>query len=203
MERLSAVRPVRLTRPRVAGTICCVGRDDQLAGTRIRNADFEDETRAFLQLRLRLLLAILCPVFATLMAAIIVTENTLGRSLLGSAVSFVTDLPGLIITGGLVLTGTLYLLLRIKSLGYGALTALDAILLQCILVMPVVPYALYTADNLIICVVGLAIFIMTRAVLIPSTASRTFMLSMPAVLAILVISPILDVSPMSASPTSP
>ena len=62
-EHQTLIHPTRqLTRLRVAGTICRVGSDDQFAGTCIRNTGFEEETRAFLQLRL--LLAILCAVFA-------------------------------------------------------------------------------------------------------------------------------------------
>lgn len=160
-------------------------------GGRASSPGFDEETRAFLQGRLRMLTGALTVFTGILLAGFLAANISSSDDGLGSVVFGVLfEFPNALVAMLFGVSGGFYWLLRRRRLSAGLLVLVDGAFLQ-MLVLPVLGlYAyLHTFEfsGFPIVVPFLSFVILTRAVLIPSTARRTLMLSVPAAIGVLVI----------------
>ncbi len=150
---------------------------------------FDEEIRAFLQLRLRLLTGVLSLVLWTLIVAFVVSMGR-DRTLVAVVVEFATEFPNSILFYLGVVTSASWLLLRTRSLSDVWLTLVDGAVIEALIVMCLILYARehsFAWSGFAFVVPFLVLFILARAVLIPSSALRTLILSAPAPLGVLAI----------------
>jgi tRNA A-37 threonylcarbamoyl transferase component Bud32 len=160
--------------------------------TELSRPAFDDETRAFLQRRLNLLAGTLAIVTAVLLALFIVANATKPDSGPLARVVFHTlfEFPNALVTGLVVVSGGLWALLSSRRLSSPALAAADVLLLQALFAPCLVLFAAlhtFSFSGFPVVVPFLCLFILTRAVLVPSTAPRTLLLSSTAPLGVLAI----------------
>ncbi|MGD8328680.1 MAG: serine/threonine-protein kinase [Acidobacteriota bacterium] len=152
---------------------------------------FEEETRSFLQGRLRMLTGALAIFTAVLLAmfAVINVSNAEGNYL-GVLYHVVIELPNSMVTVLLLVAAGLHRLLERKRLSAPALVTLDALFVQTLVLPVLVLYAAlhtFSFSGFPVVVPFLCFVIMTRGVLVPSTAARTVLISAPASLGVLAI----------------
>ncbi len=153
---------------------------------------FDDETRAFLQRRLRLLagtLAIVTAVLLTLFVAANINSSE-GQHLSRVVFHTLFEFPNALVTGLVFLSGGLWALLTRRQLSSPILAAADVLLLQALFVPCLVLFAAlhtFSFSGFPVVVPFLCLFILARAVLVPSTAPRTLCLSITAPLGVLAI----------------
>ncbi len=165
--------------------------DPRSTPRRADNVGFDEETRAFLQGRLRMLTGALAVFTAVLLAAFAVANvvNADG-GYLWELLTTLFYTRNVTVTVLLAFAAVLYRTLERKRLSSAALVALDAIFLQA-LIWPVL--ALYAAFHTFsfsgfpVAVPFLCFVILTRGMLVPSTGRRTAVLSSPAPIGVLVI----------------
>ena len=153
---------------------------------------FDDETRAFLQRRLHLLAGTLAIVTAVLLASFIAANVSTPGSERLTRVVFHTlfEFPNALVTGLVIVSGGLWALLSHRQLSSPALAAADVLLLQVLIAPCLVLFAAlhtFSFSGFPVVVPFLCLFILTRAVLVPSTAPRTILLSATAPLGVLAI----------------
>jgi len=171
--------------------MCMHTSDPQSTLRRSGNVGFDEETRAFLQGRLRMLTGALAIFTAVLLASFLVANVSKAEGdYLGEVAGVLFVFPNAMVTLLLAFAAYLYSMLQRRRLSSGALVALDAVFVQT-LVLPVL--ALYAAvhtfsfSGFSVAVPFLCFVILTRGVLVPSTAWRTVALSAPAPLSVLAI----------------
>jgi len=168
--------------------------ESQDPGSTPRRSDavgFAEETRAFLQGRLRMLTGALA-IFTAVLLMMFALLNL--RSADGDYLNVLLEVvvlpPNSMVTFLALLAAGLHKLLERRRLSSTALVILDALFVQ-VLVIPVL--ALYAAVHTFsftgfpVVVPFLCFVIMTRGLLVPSTAMRTVLLSSPASLGVLAI----------------
>jgi serine/threonine-protein kinase len=151
---------------------------------------FDEETRAFLQSRLHMLTGALAIFTTVLLGAFLITNLVAADDRLAAITETLFELPNAMVTALAVIAAGLYRLLHRRRLAEGPLAALDGIFME-VLIFPVL--ALYAAlhtfsfSGFPVVVPFLCFLILTRGVLVPSTAWRTVLLSAPAALGVLAI----------------
>jgi serine/threonine-protein kinase len=144
----------------------------------------EGEANAYLQGRLRIMAAI-TTVAAT--ALYIVAHVTTSLQQGAQALGYFTDPAHLVHLGSCVAGGYFWFVLRRKPLDGGTLRMIDMALLYIAIATIVLSYASnYEMGNRDY-ISFLAIWVIARAVFVPSTARRTFLLSLPAPLSVLAL----------------
>jgi serine/threonine-protein kinase len=153
---------------------------------------FDEETRAFLQRRLRLLTGTLAIVTSVLLALFIVANATNPENdhLAGVLFHTLFEFPNALVTGLVIVSGGLWALLSSRHLSSPSLAAADVLLLQALIVPCLALYAAlhtFSFSGFPVVVPFLCLFILTRAVIVPSTARRTILISITAPLGVLAI----------------
>jgi serine/threonine-protein kinase len=140
--------------------------------------------RAFLQQRLRLLTGIVSLVLGSLFIAFFL-QNSLNSqdNPVVVLVRLGTRFPNSVLFGLVCVSSLLHLLLRRRRLSERALTIADGLFLQvlfapCLLLYGLLHFASFSGFSVV--VDFLLLFILNRAVLVPSTAARTLWISLPA-----------------------
>jgi serine/threonine-protein kinase len=126
-------------------------------------------------------------IFAVLGVGFIV-EGSSDAGLWRSVLHFATAFPNSILFAMLIVSGGLFLLLLKKALSSQALNLVDGLFLQALVVPCLLLFSklhFFSFSGFPVVVPFLVLFILTRAVLIPSTALRTVILSIPASLGVL------------------
>jgi serine/threonine-protein kinase len=157
------------------------------SGQSIGTPGFPEEIRGYLQARLRLLTGTVAAITAVLGIGFI-AEASSDRSLLSAIVHFATSFPNAILFAIILVSGGFFLLLLRKRLSSRALNIVDGLFLQALVVPCLILFAklhFFSFSGFPVVVPFLVLFILTRAVLVPSTALRTAVLSLPAVLGVL------------------
>jgi len=160
-------------------------------GGRASNPGFDEETRDFQQRRLRLLTGALTVFTGILLVGFMAANISTSTAELGTVVYGVLfRFPNALVALLFGVSCGFYWLLRASRLSSAMLVLVDGVFLQ-MLVLPVLGLyaALHTFEfpGFPIVVPFLCFVILTRAVLIPSTAARTVLLSVPAAVGILLI----------------
>ncbi len=158
---------------------------------RLSSPGFDEETRTYLQQRVRLLAGAVTLITGALAAAFLVTELRASQAgLVGAVFSFVTTLPNAalfwLVVGALLMRRVL----KRRRLSPSALTAADGLLLQMLFAPCLLLYATshhYSFSGFPVVLPFLTLFILTRAILVPSSARRTALLSSTAPLGVLAI----------------
>ena len=174
---------------------------------RLSSPGFDEETRTYLQQRIRLLAGAVTIITGTLAAAFLATGlRTSQTGAVATVVSFVTTLPNAALFWLVVGSLLMRRLLRQRRLSPRALTSADGLLLQmffapCLLLYATSHY--YSFSGFPVVIPFLTLFILTRAILVPSSALRTALLSGTAPLGVLAIQ-LYTAPPMPvpATPTS-
>jgi serine/threonine-protein kinase len=165
--------------------------DPRSTPRRSDNVGFEEETRAFMQGRLRMLTGALAIFTAVMLVvfAIIRVGNAEG-GYLAELIDVLFFWPNNIVTVLLTFAAALHEWLGRRRLSATALVVLDAVFVQ-VLVLPVLylygSLHTFSFSGFAVAVPFLCFLIMTRGVLVPSTATRTIALSAPAPLGVLAI----------------
>ena len=152
---------------------------------------FDEETRTYLQQRLRLLagsIAVITGILATLFAGSMWWNGD--ASLIAVIYGFVTTLPNAALFWMVVAAWGTYKLLQRKRLEETGLAGIDAVLMVVLYAPCLILYATqhtFSFSGFGVVVPFLTLFILARAILVPSTATRTFLLSLPASLGVLLI----------------
>ncbi len=161
------------------------------SGRPVSSPGFDEETRSYLQRRLRLLTGTLGLLLSLLGVAFVGTFlRAPGTGLVGALVRFLTEFPNSILAAMLSANLAIYLLLRFREVSSRTLGVLDGIFLQVLTVPCLIIYATlhnFSFSGFSFVVSFLILFLLTRAVLLPSTAMRTFWLSLPAPIGVLLI----------------
>ena len=158
---------------------------------RLSSPGFDEETRTYLQQRIRLLAGAVTIITGTLAAAFLATGlRTSQTGAVATVVSFVTTLPNAALFWLVVGSLLMRRLLRQRRLSPRALTSADGLLLQmffapCLLLYATSHY--YSFSGFPVVIPFLTLFILTRAILVPSSALRTALLSGTAPLGVLAI----------------
>lgn len=152
---------------------------------------FDEETRRYMQGRLRILTGTVASITAILAAAFLASLlwNT-EAGIVAEVVTFCTEPPNAILFWMVVGSSAMWLLLRRRQLSHTALGVVDAVFLQLLVIPCLILYARehhFAFAGFPVVVPFLTLFVLTRAVLVPSTALRTALLSLPAALGVLAI----------------
>jgi len=159
--------------------------------SRLSSPGFDEETRTYLQQRVRLLAGAVTLITGALAAAFLVTEMRASQEGLVAAVfTFVTTMPNAalfwLVVGALLMRRVL----KRRRLSPRALTSADGLLLQMLFTPCLLLYATqhyYSFSGFPVVIPFLTLFILTRAILVPSSAMRTAMLSSTAPIGVLAI----------------
>jgi len=159
------------------------------AGQSIGTPGFAEETRRYLQGRLVMLTGALGGILGVLSLGFI-AQLSASYGLLGAIYTFTTSFPNSILVLLLSMSLGCFALLRVRRWGMRILSAVDGLFLAGL-----VAACLYLYDRLhffsfsgfAAVVPFLALFILARAVLVPSTALRTLAFSFPAALGVLLV----------------
>jgi len=149
---------------------------------RTGTARFDEESRAFLQQRLRLFALVLSVLLWTLIASFALSMAT-QQSFVRVAVRFTSEFPNALLFYLASLTSAVWGILRTRRLSDLWLTVCDGALLEALIAICLILYFKVHAfewSGFAFVVTFLTLFILTRAVLIPSTGARTLLLSLPA-----------------------
>lgn len=144
-----------------------------------------------MQQRLRLLAGAVTVITGVLAVAFLITLWGSGDAgPLGTLFAFVTRLPNAALFWLVVGAGLLYRLLARRRIGSRYLAVVDGLLAQLLVAPCLILYATshtFSFSGFAAVVPFLVLFILTRAILVPSSAKRTFLLSLPAAVGVLVI----------------
>jgi serine/threonine-protein kinase len=157
-------------------------------GDRRSSDGFAEETRAYLQARLRLTFRVFALVVLIALVILVAVETILEGSLSEGVDGILLSFPGPIFAGMAVLAAALAVVARRARLSARVLGALDLLFLQILFIALIVPYAMkpyFSEPTYPIIIPAFAAAILTRAVLVPSTAWRTLLGSATAPLAVL------------------
>ena len=150
---------------------------------------FDEESRAFLQTRLRTLSGVLALLLGVLTAAFMASMLR-DRSVATVLVDFLTAFPNALLFYLAALMAACWGLLRARALGSRALAIVDGVMLEALIAMCLALYAsvhAFSFSGFAFVVPFLVLFLLARAVLIPSSALRTLVLSLPAPVAVFAI----------------
>jgi len=155
------------------------------------NVGFDEETRAFLQGRLRMLTGALA-IFTAVLLGFFALNNLLRADgdYLRVLARVLFVLPNSMVTLLLVFAAFLSQLMQRRRLSSAALVVLDAVFVQALLLPVLVLYAAvhtFSFSGFSVAVPFLCFVILTRGVLVPSTAWRTVLLSAPAPIGVFLI----------------
>lgn len=158
---------------------------------RLSSPGFDEETRTYLQQRLRLLAGAVTVITGALACAFLFTLWRSSESgPLAVIFSFVTELPNAVLFWLVVGAAAILRLLQRRRLSVPWLQVVDGVILQlliapCLLLFASFPW--YSFSGYPVVVSFLLLFVLTRATLVPSSASRTVLLSLPAPIGVLAI----------------
>lgn len=160
------------------------------SGRSLSSPAFEEEIRGYLQLRLRMLAGgvtlLLWVLSLTFIISLIINHGSWTRQLF----RFFTQFPNAILAAMAVSTALVYGILKRGRLSSRALAILDALFLQVLVIPCLVLYDrlhFFSFSGFPFVVPFLILFILTRAVLVPSSWLRTVILSLPAALGVFLI----------------
>ncbi len=160
-------------------------------GMSLKSQRFEEEMRVFLQRRLRILTTTVCTLLVSLSAVFIISlANEPSRSAWQAILYFCTRFPNSVLFFLAASSTTLTMLLWRKRARTTTLNIIDALFLQTLMGPCLYLYArlhFFEFSGFSAVVPFLMLFILARAVLIPSTAWRTIFLSLPAPIGVLLI----------------
>lgn len=160
-------------------------------GMSLKSQRFEEEMRVFLQRRLRILTTTVCTLLVSLSAVFIISlANESSRSAWQAILYFCTRFPNSVLFFLAASSTTLTMLLWRKRARTTTLNIIDALFLQTLMGPCLFLYArlhFFEFSGFSAVVPFLMLFILARAVLIPSTAWRTIFLSLPAPIGVLLI----------------
>lgn len=151
-----------------------------------RSPGFDEETRTYMQERLRLLSGSVTAITGVLATLWQRGDDGPFRTLL----NFVTTLPNAALFWLVVVSGAIYKMLQRRRFSQPSLALVDGFLLQMLFVPCLLLYATshdFAFSGFAVVVPFLVLFILARAVLVPSNALHTFLLSLPAALGVLAI----------------
>ena len=154
-----------------------------------RSAGFEEETRLFLQERLRAILGWVAIMLVLAAVAMVAARTLAGMAIVAGVVDFWTNPSTVAILPLASLSGAVWFYLRGHVVPTRGLATIDGLLLQGAFALALVPYLVdyaFSSPGHVICVAALSIVILLRAIVVPSTGRRTLLLSLPAPVAILV-----------------
>lgn len=160
------------------------------AGQSLGSPGFSEESRAHLQGRLRVLTGSMAIITLSLGVLFIFSLSSSGRGLANALRVFTTTFPNAMVFLLIVLSGGLYGVLRWRHWGLGTLSVLDGVFLQALVVPTLVLYQklhFFAFPGFPVVVPFLILFVLARAVLVPSTARRTLLFAAPAALGVLAI----------------
>ena len=160
-------------------------------GMSLKSQRFEEEMRVFLQKRLRILTTTVSILLVLLSIIFIVSlANEPSRNFLQAILHFCTHFPNSALFFMAASSTTLAVLLWRKRASTTTLNIMDALFLQTLMAPCLYLYArmhFFEFPGFAVVVPFLMLFILARAVLIPSTAWRTILLSLPAPIGVLLI----------------
>jgi len=160
-------------------------------GLILGDSRFEEEIRSFLQRRLRLLSGTVAAILVLLSLAFVATLTAAPDRSFGQAVErFCFTFPNAILFFMAVSSSLVTAILWRRRLPGEILLVLDAVFLQVLVAPTLLLYDrlhYLTFSGFAAVVPFLMLFLLARAVLIPSTAWRTLLLSAPAAVGVLVI----------------
>ncbi len=160
-------------------------------GMSLKSQRFEEEMRVFLQKRLRILTTTVSILLVFLSVIFIVSlANEPTRNFLQAILYFCTYFPNSVLFFLAASSTTLAVLLWRKRASTTTLNIIDAIFLQTLMGPCLYLYArlhFFEFSGFAVVVPFLMLFILARAILIPSTAWRTILLSLPAPIGVLLI----------------
>ncbi len=151
---------------------------------------FQEETRGYLQRRLRLLAGAVAGITGILLVAFAVMSLIGGMGAGQLVRDFVIAFPNAVLFWMVALTAGMYVALKRRSWSPVALGVIDALLLWTMIVPCLLLYSElhhYSFSGFAAVVPFLTLFVLTRAVFVPSSALRTALLSAPAALGVLAI----------------
>ncbi len=158
---------------------------------KLSSPGFDEEIRTYLQQRLRLLAGAVTVITGVLAAAFIAATWRRGDDgLLAVLVAFVTTLPNAALFWLVVGASVIRRGLQRRRLSDRGLAVVDGLLLQVLFAPCLLLYAsshTFSFSGFALVLPFLTLFILTRATLVPSSAARTFWLSIPAPLGVLSI----------------
>lgn len=158
---------------------------------RLSSPGFDEETRTYLQRRVRLLAGAVTLITGALALAFVLALWRQGEAgILATILSFVTTLPNAALFWLVVAAGIVHYVLQRYRLSGRGLAIADGLLLQmlfapCLLLFASSHY--YSFSGFPVVVPFLVLFILTRAILVPSSATQTLILSSTAPLGVLAI----------------
>jgi len=160
-------------------------------GKIIGSSRFEEETRIYLQRRLRLLTTVVTTLFLLLSISFVISlANAPSRSFLQALVVFCTKFPNAVLFFLSASSSLIALVLWQKQVSLALLGIMDAVFLQVLMGPCLLLYArlhFFSFSGFAVVVPFLMLFILARAILIPSSALRTILLSLPAALGVFLI----------------
>ncbi len=145
---------------------------------------FEEETRKYLQKRLRLMTGSVFSLIGALSLAFVLSMAIQPEVGLWTALAqFCTRFPNSLLAAMTLACGVLHFILRRRRLTPTGLSLIDGLFMQVLIAPCLILYALlhhFAFSGFAYVVPFLVLFILTRAILAPSTAVRTTLLSLPA-----------------------
>lgn len=149
---------------------------------------FDEETRAHVQARLRLMTGTVAALTGALWLVFVVVKIASGSPPLGVLQDYLFEFPNAVLSFLVIVASSLHLVLRFARPTPRWLTAIDAVFLlacfaPCILLFHLLPTFAFSGYPVV--VPFLMLFILTRAVLVPGGPWTTLLLSLPAPLAVL------------------
>ena len=160
-------------------------------GMSLKSQRFEEEMRVFLQKRLRILTTTVSILLASLSVIFIMSlANEPSRNFFQAVILFCTHFPNSVLFFLAASSTTLAAVLWRRRAGPITLNIIDALFLQTLMAPCLYLYArlhYFEFSGFAVVVPFLMLFILARAILIPSTAWRTTLLSLPAPIGVLLI----------------
>ena len=160
-------------------------------GMSLKSQRFEEEMRVFLQKRLRILTTTVSILLVFLSIIFIISlANEPSRNFFQAILHFCTHFPNSVLFFLAASSTALATVIWRKRANATTLNIIDAIFLQTLMVPCLYLYArmhFFEFPGFAVVVPFLMLFILARSVLIPSTAWRTFLLSLPAPIGVLLI----------------
>jgi serine/threonine protein kinase len=160
-------------------------------GMSLKSQRFEEEMRVFLQKRLRILTTTVCTLLVSLSAVFIISlANEPSRNAWQAILYFCTRFPNSVLFFLAASSTTLAMLLWRKRARPTTLNIIDALFLQTLIGPCLYLYArlhFFEFSGFAAVIPFLMLFILARAVLIPSTAWRTILLALPAPIGVFLI----------------